>query len=169
MNFAPIKLLLAYRKLPLSPVKEIPFAATSSLRHVGIILDRGDEAIVTSFEELFNGWKLGAVNIEVVYCSASGKEDTTDHVVFRPADISCTGSIKNPQVTSFLDRDFDLLISFTDKAADFSDYLVKASGAGLKVGRRQEKQIFDLVINTSIGEVEVFTSELKKYLRIINK
>lgn len=162
--------MLAYRKLPVFPLKEIPFAATSSLRHVGIILDRDDEVIVTSFKDVLNGWSSGAVNVEVLYCSASGtKEDTNDHVVFRPGDISWTGAIKNSQVTLFLDCDFDLLISFTDKEADLSDYLVKASGAGLKVGRGQVNQIFDLAIATSIKEVEVFTSELKKYLRIINK
>ncbi len=70
----------------------------------------------------------------------------------------------------FLSAEYDLLISFTSSENKMADFLVSVSRARLKVGRKKsdENGIFDLNISAELSEPEVFTTELKKYLKILN-
>jgi len=90
--------------------------------------------------------------------------------VYNPKDFGWKDNVKNQELQQFIDTDFDLLINYYTKENIGLKLITASSKAKMKVGILQTDERFnDLIIKTDIKDIKTFTSELIKYLKILNK
>ena len=85
-------------------------------------------------------------------------------------NISFAGEIDKTEVLNFLDTPLDLLINYYDVNKYALLLLSIKSKANFKVGfDTVDKKVNHFIIKTLVDEYEMFTLELFKYLKILNK
>lgn len=85
-------------------------------------------------------------------------------------DIDVKGVFKKGIVTDFISNKFDLLISYYEDENPILLSVTKESKSNFKIGFDFEKYAFnDLSIRTSAAEAVVFSEEILKYSKILNK
>tara|TARA_R110002050_G_scaffold74772_5_gene160221 strand:+ start:34301 stop:34828 length:528 start_codon:yes stop_codon:yes gene_type:complete len=143
----------------------------NKIESLGVILniDEGDD-----FEKLRGlaaHLKIRPNKLKIIAFSSSKKNDlSTWDVCFNPKDFGWKDTIKNVELKSFLDIEFDALISFYEEDILELKMLTAVSKAKFKVGVLQaDERLNDLIIKTSLKEFNVFKKELFKYLTILNK
>lgn len=143
----------------------------SKVETVGILFDetyvvRHDEII----EELVkNGIKRENISI-LVYRAPLKKNETVDYPFFTPRNFSWTATIKKQDVQDFLARHYDLLISYYDVEKAPLLLISHLTKAGFKVGFSSvDKRVHHFMIDTVSENYKLFTDELFKYLKILNK
>lgn len=98
------------------------------------------------------------------------KDDVKSYKHFSEKDFNWKGEVVDKSLQSFLEEPFDLLICFFSKKNMYLEYAVRSSNASFKVGFSEVlNQVYDLEIACDPKEVEVFFSEMKKYLKILKK
>ena len=79
-------------------------------------------------------------------------------------------NLKNIDLQSFIDEPYDILICYYKNELLQLNQITAASKANLKVGiSRKDERLYDLIIDVSLKEINIFKQELKKYLNILNK
>lgn len=77
---------------------------------------------------------------------------------------------KKEDVNYFIDKKFDIVISFLSKPYMHSDYIMALSKAQLRVGRNSNNtDSFDLIINERQNDPAHFVALVDMYLRIFNE
>ncbi len=91
--------------------------------------------------------------------------------VFKRKDLAWKASFKpETAANEFQQQEFDLLINYFKEVKPALFVLSGSTSAKLKTGfSLEDKQMNDLEINVKPEEVSLFTSEVKKYLAIINQ
>lgn len=85
-------------------------------------------------------------------------------------DFNWLGTLTNKNASQFLDKNFDLLIGIYPKENVYLNWMMSASKANFKVGFKDSKNdIFDLIIQVDVSQLDIFKTELKKYLQVLNK
>jgi len=85
-------------------------------------------------------------------------------------DFSWDGGITNQSAIEFLNTPFDVLVGYYKGRHEFLDFMVSESRAKFKVGGKgADHRLFDLLIEIDINSTEIFKTEFKKYLFILNK
>jgi hypothetical protein len=85
-------------------------------------------------------------------------------------NISFTGEINKKEVIDFLETPFDLLINYYDINKYALVLLSVQSKANFKVGfDTVDKRVNHFILKMLVDQYELFTSELFKYLKILNK
>ena len=85
-------------------------------------------------------------------------------------NISISGEINKPEVVDFLEKPFDLLINYYDVNKYGILLLSIKSKANFKVGfDTVDKRVNHFIIKELVDNYKEFTSELFKYLKILNK
>ncbi len=80
------------------------------------------------------------------------------------------GELHNQNALEFLDQSFDVLVGWYEKTHPFLDPMISQSKAKFKVGfAGSDQRLFDLILNISPRDVDLFESELKKYLTLMKK
>lgn len=171
MILSGVKLGIANRKARSLPKKEMPFGKEKRIGTIGIILDNCDEVVIQAFGNFVQEFHLNEGSAEFVYClSKDSNDESKKRTIFKRTDISWSGKVTNTCVAAFLDRRFDLVVCFTTGGNRLVEYLLTAVDADLKIGRQQEKDdLYDVSIFSSFEEVDIFISEVKKYLKILNR
>lgn len=167
MKISDLKIAVARKKL-LALAEDSAVAGRA--RKMGIILDAEDENALAAFLRLKQDLSLEQEDFRLVSCSEkSDKEPVFDIPVISRKDLGWNGRA-GEEVLAFLGAEYDVLVSFTASENKLSHFLVSVSRARLKVGRLKEdkKGIFDLNISAELSSPEIFISELKKYLKILN-
>ena len=98
----------------------------------------------------------------------------TKEIVIEPcfslSNVGLSGKINKKEVQDFIKTPFDMLVSFYDERKAPLMLVTKQSKAKFKVGFSSvDKRMFHLMIASQVEKQEEFTSELFKYLRILNK
>ena len=146
-------------------------ANTSAIRSVGLVIDE------TSFFEkenlikelISNGFSANSMSI-LVYRDTIDKKETYLHYTFNSSILDWNANISDAVVTNFIQTDFDLLVSYYDIEKAILVLITNNSKAKFKVGFSSvDKRMFHLMIASQVEKQEEFTSELFKYLRILNK
>ncbi len=167
-----LKIGVAKRRMAAAIKRSLSGEEKQSQR-IGVILDRDDEGLKNKFLRLQEDLNLRDTNFQVVVCKDEGqKGDEFQGLVFTRKDLGWNGKIRNGEITGFAQREMDVLISFTETDNKLAALLVSVANAGLKVGRTEGSSsagLFDMLISTGFGEVDIFIAELKKYLNILNK
>ncbi len=100
--------------------------------------------------------------------SVSSKDVVKD--CFAYGDISLNGSFKKEETTAFVNRQFDMLISYYEDEKLPLVAMTLKSKAKFKVGFSVvDSRLNDFTITITPQKHEVFVSELFKYLKILNK
>ena len=85
-------------------------------------------------------------------------------------NISWNGEIQQQEAVYFLAKPFDILISYYDVTKAPLLLATQQSKAVFKVGfSTVDKRLNHFMINTNAENYQVFSNELFKYLRILNK
>ncbi|TRX03125.1 DUF6913 domain-containing protein [Flavobacterium gawalongense] len=144
---------------------------STSIQTVGLLIDASyfskKEALIK--ELIANG--ISANNIKViVYKDKFKKSDARTHTAFGAKHLNWKGEITDPQVNDFVNEKFDLLISYYDVEKAILMVVTHNSKAQFKVGFSSiDKRLNHLMINTNTENFKVFTHELFRYLKILNK
>ena len=143
----------------------------SKIRTVGVLFD---ETYVVRHQALIDALVAGGIHREdidvLVFRDQIRKNETFDFPVFSPRDFSWTATITKPEVVSFINKPFDLLISYYDIEKAPLLLVSHLSKAGFKAGfASTDKRVHHFMINTAAENSGLFADELFKYLRILNK
>ncbi|NNT72952.1 hypothetical protein HKT18_12050 [Flavobacterium sp. IMCC34852] len=156
-------------KNSLSNVKHL--TSDSVIKTVGIIFDETyfyeREALVK--ELIQNGIAESDVKV-LVFKNKIKKNEVFDYPTFSHRDLSWHGTVDKKEVKDFINEPFDLLINYYDTEKVALLLVSHQSKAGFKVGFASiDKRLNHFMINTNAENYKVFTDELFKYLKILNK
>ena len=143
----------------------------SKLKTLGFLVD---EMIFQDFDRLFEFSKIFELQPKDVkvfsFLEVKKKLPTLQQNQINNKDFNWKGEILNQNAIEFLDRDFDVLVGLYNGKHRFLDLLVSESKAKFKVGfKGADDRLFDLLIEVPTSDLPTFTTELKKYLTLLNK
>ena len=143
---------------------------SKNITSVGIIVDENSNFDFEKLKILQREIASGSKNFSVLTYKAT--EDNFNEfrgVSITEKDFSWSGKLLSKDITSFLDKPFDMLIDYTKADVIFKMYLVVQSKAKFKVGfANVDDRIYDLMIAVE-NDITIFNKELIKYLKILNK
>lgn len=150
--------------------REVSFAK-NKVKSLGVLINIDEVEGFDFFNELAEHIKIRPNKLKVIAFSEDKKETLNTWVsCYGPKDFGWNGSIKNIELKSFLDEEFDALISYYTKEGLELKMITALSKAKFKIGILQtDSRLNDLIINTDINEFDVFKNEVFKYLTILNK
>ncbi len=141
------------------------------IKTIGIVFDESyfyeKQAIVNELTE--NG--IAAQNISVlVFKNKIKKNEKFDYPAFSTKDLSWRATFSNSDVRNFIATDFDLLINYYDVEKSALLIVSNLSQAKFKVGfAAVDSKLNHFIIDTAAENHKIFTDELFKYLKILNK
>lgn len=148
-----------------------PVAQPDVVATVGILVDESyffdKEALIKEFEA--NGIKRE--NIDTLSFKEKIKsKEVMDCCHYTRKDISATGTFVKEDVAAFINKPFDMLISYYDVEKAPLLLATLKSKAKFKVGFSSIDNRFNsFMIGTQAEKYAEFASELFKYLKILNK
>ena len=143
----------------------------SPLVRVGLIVDESNfaETAALKQEVISNG--ISENNIKVI---AFRNDVKSNKVYLEPTfgltDLNFKSEFTQQAINEFLSEEFDLLISYYDEENPFLMLLTHRSKAKFKVGfSAVDNRLNHFLLNIGLEDYKVFTSELFRYLKILNK
>ena len=89
---------------------------------------------------------------------------------FNPKDFGWKGKINNVELQTFIETEFDALISFYKEDSIELNSITAQSNANFKIGlSNSDQRLYDLIIDVKPSDFSLFKNELKKYLTVLNK
>ena len=145
--------------------------SNSKVKRIGVLFNAEELTNVPVFNTLAEGLNINKTNVEVIaFKSQVDKEEKVFSPTYTLKDVGWKGNIKETTLKQFLNVEFDVLISYYKNDTTPLKLLTVASKSKFKVGILEtDERINDLIIKTEINDFKTFTSELKKYLNILNK
>jgi hypothetical protein len=110
-------------------------------------------------------------NIKVIaYRDVFKKNEVYSYPTFGLKDFNFKGEIELQSINGFISEEFDLLINYYDVEKPILLLLTNNSTAKFKVGFSSiDKRLNHLMITSNVENYTVFTHELFRYLKILNK
>ena len=151
--------------------KRVVSQSNTKIKRIGVIFNTEELKEIPNFSNLAEGIGANKQKVELIAFKSQVKKDEE---VFDPTftlkHLGWKGIIKDKVLKQFLNTEFDLLISYYKSDVTPLKLLTVASKSKFKVGILEtDERINDLIIKTEIIDFKTFTSELKKYLNILNK
>lgn len=148
-----------------------PADANRIVTTVGILFDESyfheKQALVAELVQ--NGIVESDITI-LVFKNKAKKSEFFDYSFFTSKDLSWRATFDKSEVRDFIARDFDLLLNYYDTEKSALLIVSNLSKSSFKVGFSSiDNKLNHLMINTSVENYKVFTQELFKYLKILNK
>lgn len=113
---------------------------------------------------------LGLGNIRIYNYRPFNKMDVPSYKYFTEKDFNWKGEPKKVAFKSFIEEPHDLLIGYFNKNNLYLENAVLRSNAKFKVGfANVNSELYDMEFVEFPTKVEIFLSELKKYLIVLNK
>ncbi len=141
------------------------------IKTVGILIDGNyfNETGNLLNELVSNGIKKENILI-LVYKDKIRKNEVFEYPSFSMKNINWAGDFESSETKDFLLQNFDLLISYYDVEKAPLLLITQGSKASFKAGfATVDKKLNHFMINTVVENYKVFTDELFKYLKILNK
>lgn len=151
--------------------KRIVYSSKGKVQTLGVIFSHDEKDDFDQFKVLASnlGIKANKINI-IAFTEDLNSESGIWNTIYNPKDFGWNAVIKNQELKEFIEADFDLLINYYTKENTELKLITAASKAKLKVGILQtDERLNDLIIKTDIKDIKIFTNELIKYLKILNK
>ncbi|MDI1255212.1 MAG: hypothetical protein PSV16_03845 [Flavobacterium sp.] len=145
--------------------------SNESIRTVGILID---ESYFTETENLINELVTNGIHEAditlLAYRDTVKKNEIFVNTTFSIKDISWDAEIINADVKAFMNVNFDLLINYYDVEKAALLLVSCTTKAGFKVGFSTiDKRLNHFMISTIAENYKIFTDELFRYLKILNK
>ncbi|NAY90705.1 hypothetical protein GTQ34_02130 [Muricauda sp. JGD-17] len=149
----------------------IPVQREKGITSIGCIVDVDHFQQAEAFYELIDDFSLRPNAIKIIgYKREYDKNSPYAIQMFSDKDLGWKGEIENGYVLEFLGREYDMLINYYEDDNLMMKLLSVKTNARIKVGLgAQDLKINDLILNTSLKDFELFKSELKKYLKVLNE
>jgi hypothetical protein len=144
---------------------------SGKIKTIGLLVDES-YLVETKFlvEELKSYGFLEEDIDAVIYKSKLKSQSKYSKTTFSSRHLKWNAKINNKSVNEFINKEFDLLISYYDIEKSILLIVTHESKAKFKVGFSSiDKRLNDLMINTNIENYKVFIGELIRYLKILNK
>ena len=141
------------------------------IESVGVIIDSSEFSDGEAFKIFFNdlGVQLPKIQI-IVFVEDEKKTERLWGNYFSKSDFGWRGNIKHVELQTFLDTEFDALVSFHKGDALELKMVTAASKANFKIGLSGvDDRLYDFILDVGIKDFGVFKTELQKYLIILNK
>lgn len=169
LNF--LKNYFLKRKLKNNTVNVNSNFSNEKINTVGIIVD---ESYFAEKENLIKELIKNDINQNniklLIYKDRIKKSEVFHFPSFSTKNVSWSGEIQQQEVVDFLTKPFDMLISYYDVTKAPLLLATQQSKAIFKVGFSTiDKRLNHFMINTNAENFKVFSDELFKYLRILNK
>ena len=144
---------------------------SSAIKTVGIIVDESNVKIGKDLVAFLVEQGIKVQDVQVLaYRDRIKKNSVQIHPTISAKDLNWNATFSSAIANDFIASDFDLLINYYDAETAGLLLLTHASKAKFKVGFTAiDKRLNDLIINTSVENYTVFTQEIIKYLKILNK
>jgi hypothetical protein len=142
----------------------------SNLKTLAVLIDATQSINIVSLLKLANELGVKSEELKVMGYKEDQKEiiDDKDAAYYNDKSFGVNGAIKSKSLQDFVDEDFDVLINFYEKNSVELNYIAAASKAKFKVGFSEvDHRINDLIIGSTTNDSNLFISELKKYLKIL--
>lgn len=142
----------------------------SSIKSLAVLIDASQSVNILSVVKLANELGVKSDHLTVMGYKEDQKEiaDDKDAAYYNDKSFGVGGSIKSTSLNKFIDKDYDVLINFYSDEKLELNYVAAASQAKFKVGFAEvDNRINDLVIGAASDNINLFISELKKYLKIL--
>ena len=148
-------------------IKEFNTKVTS----IGVVFNTDEINEIPDFNGLAQALGIEKEKVEVIAFKYRVEEkESLFNPTFSSKQIGWRGVIKDQTLQQFLNKEFDILISYYKKDVTALKLITVASKAKLKVGVLEtDERINDIIIKTEVNNFSTFTSEIKKYLNILNK
>ena len=118
---------------------------------------------------LANELDIPLCNIELLKFYNKIKKEQNEDGKFSIDDFGWFGKIKNKLIEKSVNKECDVLLNYA-MGNLYIDYLTSLSNAKFKVGYfNNDIGLYDLLIDVKEPSVATFNSELKKYIKILNK
>lgn len=141
------------------------------IESVGVIIDANEFSDVEAFKAFFSelGVQLPRVKV-IVFVEDEKKTERLWGNYFSKNDFGWRGNIKHVELQTFLDTEFDALVSFYKSEALELKIVAAASKANFKIGLSGvDDRLYDFILDVSTNDFDLFKTELKKYLTILKK
>lgn len=148
-----------------------PDIIQEKIQSVGLLIDESYFAKESELiEELITGGiSRNAIDV-LIYKDQIKKKETFENPFFSRKDVSFNGEFQKKEVSDFIQKPFDMLISYYDIEKPILKLVTLQSKAGFKVGFSTiDKRLNSFMIGTVAEKHQEFVSELFKYLKILNK
>ena len=146
-------------------------ALTSPIARVGLIVDESNfkEIAALKREIISNGISENNINI-IVFRDVVNSKEIYSEPTFGVNDLNFKSKFTQEPINEFISEEFDLLISYYDEVTPFLLLLTHRSKAKFKVGFSDvDNRLNHFLINIDLLDYKGFTSELFRYLKILNK
>lgn len=149
----------------------IPSVNDNKISSVGVILHLDEFSNFEKFRNFLKDMDLRPNRVKII--AYSEEEPAIDKLwdsYYNTKDFGWKGNIVNTELDTFINQPFDLLISYYKKPELELNMITAKSRANFKVGlSNEDPRLFDLIIDVETTEFELFTKELLKYLRVLDK
>jgi hypothetical protein len=141
------------------------------IQTVGLLIDESffleKEALV--HELVANGISVNNIKV-IVYRDKFKKNEVYVRPTFGSKHCNWNLEITHDSVNDFVNEKFDLLVNYYDIEKAILMLITRNSKAQFKVGFSSiDKRLNHLMVNTHMQNYKVFTHELIRYLKILNK
>ncbi len=143
---------------------------TVALQNIGILIDVNNTGFT---EQLVNNLVQSGVNPNnihlIKFINTKNKIQDSDKSYVSYQDYSLFGQLKNPVITQFINTPFDLLINYYDNKIWPLACISRKSKSKFKIGFANAfKTHQHLSIDCRVQDVDIFVTEILKYIHIIN-
>lgn len=141
------------------------------IESVGVVLNVDEYVDFESFRVFFKEVGILSPKTKIIaYVADINATQTLWDIKFNQRDFGWNGKIKNIELQSFLDTEFDALISFYKQNILQLNLITALSKANFKIGiSNTDPRLYDLILDVEPKNFQLFKTELKKYLIVLNK
>lgn len=138
---------------------------------VGVILNLSEFADLDAFRSFFKELEILPPKTKMITFVEDNKiTDKLWDTYFSPKDFGWNGTIKNIELQTFIDTEFDALICFYRQNVLELNLITASSKANFKIGiSNYDPRLYDLILDLQSNNFTLFKTELKKYLIVLNK
>ena len=138
---------------------------------VGVILNLSEFSDFEAFRGFLKTLEIQVNKVKIIAFDADEKNvNQLWDTFFNPKDFGWKGKINNTELQSFIDTEFDALISFYKQDVLELNLITALSKANFKIGlSNEDSRLYDLIIDVKPNNFNLFKQELKKYLIVLNK
>jgi hypothetical protein len=149
----------------------VPAVNSNKVKTIAVLLSASEFHEFEVFRVYFKALGLSSPKHKIIAFTLDDKlEHNKWNTHYSPKDFGWKGKIKDRDLQNFIDEPYDVLICYYKNELSQLKQITAASNANLKVGiSKKDERLYDLIIDVSLKEINVFKQELKKYLNILNK
>lgn len=145
--------------------------SSKKIESVGIILNLIEFDDFETFRIFFEGLKINPNKIKIVGFTDDIKlVESSIELLYTEKQVGWKGKIKNNELISFINTNFDVLISYYKQDSLELNLVTASSKANFKVGlSNNDERLHDLILDINPNKFDVFRQEFIKYLTILKK